>query len=202
MPRLGVSVTKSISFRGAAQEFTNTYYYNTQNIISGPIADALTDAVVALERPMHGSNVSFVRAKCWSTGTGSPSTNEMMVQKNLSGVGTNAAVSPTNHDRERAYLVRFRAGSDSKGRAVYLRKWWHLEINALATIPISNAQLQQTAQLDATQRAQLVTYANAFKSLTVLGSTFDLVSQKGRAIDGATTAHPYFEHHQLGDMWR
>jgi hypothetical protein len=202
MPRLGVSITKSISFRGSAQEFSNTYYYNTLNAVGSAIAEGLIDDIVSLERPMHGSNVSFVRAKCWLTGTGSQSTNEMLFQKNLTGVGTNASASPVNHDRERAFLVRFRAGVDSKGRPVYLRKWWHLEINAINTVPVSNAMLQQTEQLTSTQRAQLVTWGNNFKDRTVLGASFNLVSQNGRQITGDTTAHPYFEHHQLGDMWR
>jgi hypothetical protein len=202
MALYGVSITKSVSFRGAAQEFANTYYYNlTVGVMTESTGLALIDAVVALEKPMHANLVSFVRGRVWSAG-GTPSENTMIAQKNLSGAGTFSGTVDPTLDRERAFLVRFRAGSDTLGRPVYLRKWWHLMVGELNANGITSGQKAQTEGLTSTQRTQLVNWANNFKSVTANTFTFELRSEKQRQIDGDTVAHPYLEHHQLGDMWR
>jgi hypothetical protein len=208
MARYGVQVEKSTSFRGAAQPFSNTYYYEGAVANGDPTdpnaigyANNILDDVVALERAIHGTNVTFVMARCWSQ-IGTKEQNQMLVQRALSGNGTGAGPS-TAADKERAFLVRFRAGNDTRGRPVYLRKWFHLDIGVIASEGISNAQLQQTAQLTSGQRSQLETWANGFKTITPgAGPNATLVAKNGRPIDGSTTAHPYFEHHQLGDAWR
>jgi hypothetical protein len=198
--RVGVSVVKSTSFRGVQQNFSNTYYYETPLPVLPGSADALVDAIVAKEKAIHSPRVTFLRGLCWTTG-GTKAENNMLVQKNLSGTGNGASPS-TAQDKERAFLVRFRAGNDSRGNPVYLRKWWHLDIGVVASEGISNAQLENTAALSSAQRAQIVTWGDGFKSVQAATQNFDLVSKNGRDIDGATQAHQYLEHHQLGDMWR
>lgn len=202
MARCGVTITKSFSFRGAAQEFNNTYYYNVPEPLNATVADNLVNLIVGLERNRHQASVSFVRARAWSAG-GSPATNNMLVDKPLTGTGddpnTNSAI-----DRERAFLVRFRAGVDSKGRPVYLRKWWHFDVSAVGGEAISSGAQRNTDPLTSAIRSNLVTYANQFKELAPAGAggPCTLISENGRAITGDTVAHPYLEHHQLGDMWR
>lgn len=202
MARVGVSITKTFSFRGAAQEFSNTYYYETPLPVIASVATGLIDAVVALEKPMHGSQVTFLRGRCWTTG-GTKAENNMLADKPLSGTGTAGTGGGSSLDRERAFLVRFRAGNDSRGRPVYLRKWWHLDIMTVGGYNLAGGSvLQNTEQLPTAARNQLVTWADAFKNVFSAPQNFELVSKNGREIDGATTAHPYLEHHQLGDMWR
>jgi hypothetical protein len=197
----GVSITKATSFRGVAQEFANTYYYQTPLPVTEGTADSLIDAIVALERPMHGTNVSFIRGRAWSAG-GTPAENNQLASKLLTGNGTNSASQNASMDKERAFLVRIRAGVDSRGRPVYLRKWFHLDVGTVGGVAISGGALQNTASLTAPQRSQLETWMNSFKNVTAGAQGFDLVSEKNRSITGATQAHPYLEHHQLGDMWR
>lgn len=202
MAMIGVSIVKSTSFRGVSQEFSNTYYYSFTGTANETVASELIDLVVALEKPMHSPQINFVRGWAWSAG-GSPSTNNMLSQKNLTGAGTGPTSGGT--DKERAFLVRFRAGNDSRGRPVYLRKYWHLDVGLIASTSISSGQIAQTAQLATAQRNQLVAWADSLKDLvptSLGGGHATLVSNKGRPIDGATVAHPYYEHHQLGDMWR
>lgn len=200
MPRCGVNITKSMSFRGAAQEFGNTYYYETPGILSTGSADALADNLVAKEKAMHSASVNFVHVRVWSE-TGNKATNEMLVNKALSGTGSQA--NPiSGQDRERAFLVRFRAGVDSKGRPAYLRKWWHLNVGSISAVNISPSVLENTAQLPTSIRSSLESSANGFKDVISSAVTWSLVSNKGRSIDGPTQAHPYLEHRQLGDMWR
>lgn len=200
MPIVGVNITKSVSYRGVAQNFGNTYYYQTPLPVIQSVADSLIDNIVAKERPIHSTQVSFVYARCWSAG-GTKAENNMIQQKALSGFGSGPSAL-AGQDRERAFLVRFRAGVDSRGNPVYLRKWWHLTAGAVSGNTIAVAQLEQTAQLSSTLRTALEGIADGFKSITALPQNFDLVSEKGRSITGATQAHPYLEHRQLGDAWR
>lgn len=200
MAILAVSITKSTSFRGVQQEFSNTYHYNYGGVVGAGSGDSAIDAVVAIEKPMHSANVNFIRGRCWTAG-GTKAENNMISTKALSGAGTGGA-GASNLDKERAYLVRFRAGNDSRGNPVYLRKWWHLDLIVIAGNTVSTAALQNTGTLDSAMRTQLESYGNNLKTITISGLPGTLVSEKGRGIDGATQAHQYLEHHQLGDMWR
>jgi hypothetical protein len=201
MARTGVSITKSLAFRGAAQEFSNTYYYQSvQGTVSAADAEALLDALVTKERAIHSLAVTFVRGRVWSAG-GTKEQNNMIFQKQLSGQGGGGSDS-SSMDRERAFLVRFRAGVDTKGRPVYLRKWWHLTVATLNAETIAAGVQQNVSQLSSGQRGALVTAANGFKDVTANAVSYALVAENGRAITGDTVAHPFLEHHQLGDMWR
>jgi len=200
MARVGVSITKTVSFRGVAQPFSNTYYYETPLPVVESVADSLIDNIVAKEKAMHSSIVSFTFARCWSAG-GTKAENNMIKQKALSGTG-GAGAPVAGQDRERAFLVRFRAGVDSRGNPVYLRKWWHLQVGFLGGSSLVAGVMENTAQLPTASRTALEGDANAFKSITALPQNFDLVSEKGRGISGATQAHAYLEHRQLGDQWR
>jgi hypothetical protein len=199
--RIGISITKTISFRGAAQEFSNTYYYDAPEPLEGNVVENAVDLLVTKEKAIHASTVTFLRGRAWTAG-GTEQQNNMLVDKQLSGAG---AVAPhASLDRERAILVRFRAGVDSKGRPVYLRKWWHLDVFGIDGVSYSNAQLAQTGTLSTAQQAAIVAMGNGVKQIAPTGASgpWNLVSPKGRAITGSTEAHKYLEHHQLGDMWR
>lgn len=200
MPRFGVSILKRFGFRGGTQEFSNVYYYDTP--IVGPTnatLEALLDNLVTKEKAQFSANTNFVHGRVWSQ-VGTPEQNNMLVDKALSGTGS--GTSSAILDRERAFLVKFRAGNDSLGRPVYLRKWWHLDVSVLFGDSISNAHVQNTSQLTSGQRTGLVNYANSFKAITANATDFTLVAKSGRTITGDTEAHPYLEHRQLGDQWR
>jgi hypothetical protein len=200
---VGVAIEKSFTFRGGTQPFSNVYYYEGPVTVSSDVAlNALVDKIVAKEKERFSTEVAFVRGRCWKA-DGTESENVMIVDKNLSGTG---ALSPsTNLDRERAFLVRFRAGSDSRGRPVYLRKFWHFDASTFFTEAISNDQLKNKAQISSTARGNFESWANFFKQIDDAGAglpTMNLVSKNGRDISGATQAHPYIEHRQLGEEWR
>jgi hypothetical protein len=201
MPQYGVNVQMTTSFRGVQQPFGYTFHYNISTNQSDAQLEQLLDGVVANLKPMHSSAISFTFGRVWTSG-GTKAENNMRVQKQLTGTGTNASSPNTNNDKERAFLVRIRAGQDSRGRPVYLRKWFHLEIAALGGLNLASSQLANTAALDPAQRTQLVNWMDQFRSITTVGGTYTLVAESGRQITGATTAHPYYEHHQLGDKWR
>lgn len=200
MALFGVSIEKTCSFRGVAQVFANVYHYNDAG---GSPSDAdltsLCDQIVVDEKAMHSIDVTFVRGRVWSAG-GTEAANQMRVDKALTGAGSLA--SGAQLDRERAVLIRWRAGSDSRGRPVYLRKWYHSCASTVAGVTITNGQLQNTAQLAQATRDAAETQADNVVSYTAGGTVFTLCGPSGRIITGPTECHPYVEHHQLGDMWR
>lgn len=200
---VGVSIEKSQAFRGGVQPFANVYHYNGPVTTSSTVAlTALVDDLVTKEKTQFASHVSFVRGRCWKA-DGTKAENQMIVDKALSGTG--ALSTHANMDRERAFLVRFRAGVDTRGRPVYLRKYYHFCASLFFGSAPSNNQLANLDALTTTQRADFSTWADDLKTRTNVGAglpEMNLVSNKGRGIDGNTQAHPYIEHHQLGDEWR
>lgn len=200
MALFGVSIEKTTSFRGVAQVFANVYHYNDAG---GSPSDAdltsLVDQIVVDEKAMHATSVTFVRGRCWSAG-GTEAANQMRVDKALSGAG-----SLTNSDaldRERAVLIRWRAGSDSRGRPVYLRKWYHSCATTVGGVAYATNVLGNIAGLTQASRDAAETQADNVVSYTAGGTVFTLCGPNGRVITGSTECHPYIEHHQLGDMWR
>lgn len=202
MSRIGVSITKSVSFRGATQEFSNVYYYElVESLPTQTQAAAIIDDIVTREKTFHSSVVTFVRGRLWSQ-QGSPGSNEMIDQHNLSGTGTRSTA--TSFDRERAYLFRVRAGVDSRGNPVYLRKWYHSCGGGPGGYLATNTVLDQTAAIAGADKTTMETAVAPMLGLTAGSKTGNLVSKSGRPPNSGAqfTSHNYLEHHQLGDMWR
>jgi hypothetical protein len=197
VPKFGVNIVKSVSFRGAPQEFSNRYHYEGSDMTTAQ-ATQLAQNVKAQEVQIHANDVSFLRFSVWLD-TGNKATSEMISQGTLSGVGgfvANAAM-----DRERVYLIRWRAGNDSRGRPVYLRKYFHA-CGAISGASLSNPMLQQTAKLDATNKGNVETVGVGLQTVSDGSDAKVLTGPPGRARTGSAQCHDYLEHHQLGDMWR
>jgi hypothetical protein len=198
---VGVSITKSSTFRDAVQEFSNVYYYQWSGLNpTESLAETLIDRVVELEKPLHGSNVTFVRGRCWSAG-GTKAENNMIFQKALTGAGTGGT--PLGMDKERAYLIRWRAGVDSRGKPVYLRKWFHCDIT-LAGASVTSSIIQNATGFSNAQRTSIAALFNNFNPIVFSNGvhTAGLVSSNNRPSTVGAEAHKYLEHHQLGDAWR
>src|SRR5215217_3241782 len=150
-------------------------------------ATQLAQNVKAQEVPLHANDVSFLRFSVWLD-TGSKATSEMISQGPLSGVG--GFVANTSMDRERAYLVRWPAGNDSRGRPVYLRKWFHA-CGSISGATLSSAMLQQTAQIDATQKGALETLANGFNTVSDGTDAKVLEGPPGRSRTGQAKSHSW-----------
>lgn len=193
--QVGIQVVKKVLFRGVQQEFQNVYHYMLATAVTAP-SEALIDAIVSIERDFHSADVTFVRGSVWSSG-GSPTSNNMLFQKSLTGAGNQ--VTNGKMDRERAVLIRWPAGKDSKGRNVYLRKWFHCCGNFLNTILTDNV-LANIDQIPSANRGQFATSANRLR--TIHADLWRLCSSRGRLPTADAECHPYLEHHQLGDTWR
>lgn len=201
MARVGVSITKSVAFRNATQEFSNVYYFEVGSLPNETEAGSLIVALSALEKGWHSSLVTFVRGRLWSQG-GSPGTNNMIAQVNLSGTGARTAIS--GMDKERAFLFRIRAGNDSRGNPVYLRKYFHACGQFVSGAGVGSSILENSAGFTTAERNAQVAAMNTIRSITDSGKTYTLCAKSGRNFDSGAdfVAHPYLEHHQLGDQWR
>jgi hypothetical protein len=201
MARIGVSITKSTPFRNSVQEFSNVYYYNVSAVPTVAQADTFIDNLTALEKTFHSTGVTFVRGRVW-TETGNKATNEMISQKNLSGTGARTGLA--GMDKERAFLFRLRAGVDSRGNPVYLRKFFHACGQFTTTVTAGTGQLDNSAGFSSSERTSLALAMNAVNDANGSGLSAELVAKSGRTKNTGATweAHQFLEHHQLGDQWR
>lgn len=179
------------------------YYYDlVGNLPSQSEASGLIDELVANEKTWHTSATTFVRGRCWSAG-GSAATNEMIDQHNLSGTGAVAADGTI--DKERAFLFRLRAGVDSRGNPVYLRKWYHCNGGFPgAGGTISSTIIANTGGFSQTQRDNMAANVNAVIEIGPPVGPWRLCSKAGRLAPQGNNfqGHQFLEHHQFGDMWR
>lgn len=201
MPRIGCSITKNTAFRNSVQEFSNVYFYEGSGYPNATQAESIIDALTALEKTFHASTVTFVRGRLWKE-TGDKATSEMILQKNLSG---NGARTSTSVDKERAWLFRLRAGIDSRGNPVYNRKWYHCCGEFVASQGVATAILNNTSGWSSAERSAQVAAMNGIgDAVGGQGLALKLCAKSGRLPTAGATweAHPFLEHHQLGDMWR
>jgi hypothetical protein len=201
MTRVGISITKSSSFRNATQEWSNVYYYDgLLGVPSQADAAALIDQAANREKVWHSTNCTFVRGRLW-TETGNKATNEMIDQHNLSGTGSSTS---GVYDKERAHLFRLRAGVDSRGNPVYLRKWYHVCGNFGSAGAPSGNVIQNTSGFSQSERDAQVGVMNNIGSIGSGATLGTLCAKSGRQPTAGQTwqAHQFLEHHQLGDMWR
>lgn len=200
--RIGISITKSTSFRNGVQEFSNVYYF--ENAAGPPDqaqADTLIDQLAAAEKTVHSSAVTFVRGRLWLQ-TGDKATTNMISQKNLSGTGARATAG--SMDKERAFLLRIRAGNDSRGQPVYLRKWFHACGTFYSGQTITTAQLENTNGFSAGEKTSIANQMAPITNLTGSNGPWAIVAKSGRTPSSGASweSHNFLEHHQLGDMWR
>jgi hypothetical protein len=194
--RIGIAIKKAAAFRGVNQEFHNTYFYELPTAVTAP-AESLIDELVTFEKTIHSGSVPFLHGACWSAG-GSAGENAMIFQKALTGFGSGTFI---NADPERAVLIRWPAGFDSRGRPVYLRKWYHTLGNFASATPYGTDQLANQQPISTAHRASMATAVNAIKAIGNL-EAWQLCAPSGRQPTGDAQTHPWLEHHQLGDQWR
>lgn len=196
--RVGISITKKVSFRLVQQEFSNVYHYQLETAVTAP-DEELVDAIVATEKKLHAPDVTFVRGQVWSA-DGTPAQNAMRYEKALSGVGL--GLNNTSHDRERAVLAMWPAGVNSRGKPVYLRKWFH-SCGSVQGWDFGANVLQNTAEIPLATRQGIAAIVD---ELTTIGSlsAWHICAASGRepATGTGPSIHRFLEHHQMGDAWR
>lgn len=199
MAQIGVAVYKSVSFRGVGQEFSNVQHFSRPfGTVDDAERNSIIDEIVAIERDLHSADVTFLRARLWSSG-GTKAENEMLLEKPLTGVGN--LVTDTSLDRERAILIQWPAGKDVRGHPVTLKKWYHT-CGSTSALGFTTSNKQNTSQLATATRDYFAGKAQGIKVVGATVDTWSLCAKSGRGTTGDAVCHPWLEHHQLGDMWR
>jgi hypothetical protein len=198
---IAISITKRCAFRDAVQEFSNVYHYEaaTPGVLASE-AELLLDELVTFEKSIHSTVVTFVHGRVWKAG-GTIAENTMIFEKVLTGTGSAAA--STVLDRERAWLIQWNAGVDSRGHKVKLRKWFHTCGNfGSVGIPSSNHVTNENA-FSSTMRTAVAGKADEITTIGPTPEGWELVAESGRQRDGGPPeAHKFLEHRQFGNQWR
>lgn len=169
--RVGVAITKGCQWHGQLEEFSNVYNYDVPALTQLALneADLIIDRLVALEKAVHSSNVSFLEARVWTRGQGAAQ-NETIRIRDLSGTGTMSASESLY--REACIVVRLNTGRNSTtGRRIFLRKYIHA--TNLPTAGSLNAA--GVSVLTAAQKQPFQTYGEAIRKLEVAGLATDII---------------------------
>lgn len=186
MARFKVAVTKSVPFQGSGDEFSNVYTYETG--ITDPDFNQLADAIVAAEKLVFASLITFLRVQVWDAGL---PPNTMRLSKAVTGQG--AASATAGAYRECALLVKWPLPpSTSSGRARQrsLKKWLHTSNFGSVTQMQGDTAYASTAAIPG-----LAGYISAITNPISGGAT--LTSDSGAEPSGPAVLHPYLEHRQF-----
>jgi hypothetical protein len=199
MGQITIAITKRVAFRDWTQDFANVYTYTSSAANPDEAgAMALIDELVAFEKTIHSVQVGFALGRCWSSG-GSTAENSMIAEKTLSG---NGALSDfASMDRERALLIQWPAGFDSRGHPVRLKKWYHT-CAAPSGVSITTAMLANQTGLSTSSRNAFAALVNPAVTQIGPSNQWLLSADSGRVFEAAPETHRYLEHHQMGDQWR
>ena len=173
MAKPGVTVISSFTYRGATEEVSNQFHFTGSAPSDAAGWNALCAQFVTLFKALIPGVTTVRRVYCYSD-----TDNDSVYQYNLAdhgGVVTGTA-NPSSYTKinagDAAYWVRWSTGRfNSKGKAIYLRKYLH---PAYGDTSNSDA-------LEATQKAAALAGATALIGATgswpgIAGPTYDLTS--------------------------
>lgn len=173
----GIHITKEVTWRGQPERFENVYHYDTPALDLDADWDALIDAIVAIEKPLHAAGVSWVQARVHGPTDTTKAEDVMRRVKDLSGSGTMAGsggVTPY----EMAFVCSFYVGRSPRGYKVYLRKYFH-SCRMPSTTQGSAATFGNGA-MAAADKTPFTSGMNNLKTITVGFGSNDLVTPSGR----------------------
>jgi hypothetical protein len=140
----GVVLYKTFSWRGDTEEWGNTYHF----VGSAPSSDAdwrdLVDALVDLEKTCLGSQVTIERAICYEdTDDSSVYSYDLSAFAGpVQGSYVASASSAVIQEGSSSYMARWNTGRRStKGKPVYLRKYWHPAMSEAGTPDVVESDL-------------------------------------------------------------
>jgi hypothetical protein len=128
----GVVLYKTFTWRGEVEEWGNTYHF-VGDAPSTPSAwRGLVDALVTLEKTVLDYQVSIERAICYEdTDHSSVYSYDLSAFSGVvAGTFNSTAESCDKQEGGTSYMARWDTGRrSSKGKPIYLRKYWHPAIN-------------------------------------------------------------------------
>jgi hypothetical protein len=195
MAPYGFEVVKSVSWRGATEQFSNVYHYDVTANLGSVTALAILDALVAAEKPAFSADVTFVSGRVWGPTDQGQAASQTVAIKDYSGTGTSA--NNTMIPYETTLVVENYIGRGPAGRKQFLRKYLH--VCRLPAGASGSAAFGNTI-LDGTSLALGTAYWNRVKSLTASSNNWPLCTKAGKHYDNVAdspTVLPYLHVRQF-----
>jgi hypothetical protein len=187
-----VSITKSVPFQGRSESFANVYQYG------GPSPDpaqaqAIVDALVAIEKPLHSSAITFEGAFVWEIG-GTPAENLPILKTDIPGTGSDPGALIIY--MECAVMVKMRSTRvGALGKPAWFRKWYHP--GALNVTGVTDAVKAGTAPLPAAAKTKFANALEDAATLTVNGTDYLMQTTNGGVAQLPAICNDYLEHRQF-----
>lgn len=132
----GVVLYKTFTYRGVPEEWGNTYHF----VGSAPGNPSdwrdLVDALIALEKEILATNVTIDRAICYEdTDDNSVYSYDLSAfAGTVAGTYSFSGEGAVQQEGGSSYMARWNTGRvSSKGKAIYLRKYWHPAMSGSTT---------------------------------------------------------------------
>ena len=123
-----ITIVKSFDYRGAREEFSNTYHFEGTTPANDAAWKTLADAIITAEKPTVDNSVQFVRAYGYVAGNeNSVAQIDYTVPPNTVAIGTGAFGGTGNEmPGDVAATIRWYTGAlSSRGKKIYCRKYMH-----------------------------------------------------------------------------
>jgi hypothetical protein len=121
-----VTIVKSFTYRGSAEEFSNTYHFDGDDPATDAEWKAIADAIIALERHVYTSSVTVVRAVGHKAGVAVHAWSYDYAAHSETTAGDLTVVSGTRMAGDDAVWVRWSTTQlTSTGKPIYLRSYFH-----------------------------------------------------------------------------
>lgn len=170
-----IRLDKTFSYRGSGEKWSNRYHFDGSNPADATEWTAICNALVTAEKAVLPSNTSIVYVAGYTSDTGAAVfTRDYSVSPDSPVTGTFSSANP-RAPGDAAAWIRWWAGQyNSRGKKVYLRKYFHGVYTSGAATPDT---------LDSSQKTAMGTFgALLMNGLTVSGySTRHIADKDGHA---------------------
>jgi hypothetical protein len=122
-----ITIVKDFDYRGAKEEFSNTYHFSGTTPVDAAAWKALADAIITAEKPCVDVLTRFVKAYGYVAG------NENSVAQIdyavtgpiVTGTGSFTSTGARCPGDVAATTRWYTGASSSRGKKIYCRKYWH-----------------------------------------------------------------------------
>lgn len=164
--KTGLTIVKKFSYRGDAnEEWSNTYHFTGTVPADSTAWRALFDAVVLQEKTVYTADVHVIRGYGYADDADNATsvwTVDLEVSPETPVAGTLSIGTQSYNPGDCAVWARWKTSRlNTKGKAIYLRKYFHLALSA------------STSDFDtigAAQKAALIAFAGKMDDGTLVGS--------------------------------